>query len=213
MAKSDSNITYSNAKSLPVLQNSASTSDRKSNVIVYGVEECQPNTFKPVRLQKDFDSVSKILNSIAAIDPSSIMDCYRLGKCKAQQPRPRPLLVKLRRTLDANTILANKGSLSSPLIIKPDLSPEERAREAVLLKERWSLLQQGYERKMIKIRNNSIFVNNQLFGQYKNSVFQRCTNNLPAHTVTVSKPDDELLITLESPDRSRVESSSTQRSN
>jgi len=75
------------------------------------------------------------------------MECYRLGKYKAQQPRPRPILVKLRRTLDVNTILANKGSLSSPLIIKPDLSPEERAREAVLLKERWSLLQQGYKRK------------------------------------------------------------------
>ena len=141
------------------------------------------------------------------------MDCYRLGKYKAQQPRPRPILVKLRRTLDVNTILANKGSLSSPLIIKPDLSQEERAREAVLLKERWSLLQQGYERKMIKIRNNSIFVNNQLFGQYKNSAFHRCTNNLPAHIVNISQPIEEPLITLESPDPSRAESSTTHKSN
>lgn len=46
MAKPDSNFNYSNvvvSKSLPVMQNSASTYDRKSNVIVYGVEECQPN--------------------------------------------------------------------------------------------------------------------------------------------------------------------------
>ena len=56
-AKPDSNVSYSNvvvSKSLPVTQNPTSTPDRKLNVIVYGVEECQPNTFKPVRLQKDF---------------------------------------------------------------------------------------------------------------------------------------------------------------
>jgi len=106
VAKPDSNISYSNAavsKSLPVMQNSTSTSDRKSNVNVYGVKECQPNTFKPVCLQKDFDLVSKILSNIAVIDSSTFMDCYCLGKYKVQQPRP--ILVKLQRTLDVNTIL------------------------------------------------------------------------------------------------------------
>ena len=61
-AKPDSNVSYSNAvvsKSLSVTHNSTSTPDRKLNVIVYGVEECQPNTIKPVRLQKDFDSILK----------------------------------------------------------------------------------------------------------------------------------------------------------
>ena len=216
VAKPDSKVSHSNPvvpKNQLAPPNSGSTPDRKFNVVVYGVEECLPNTFKPVRLQKDFDSVSKIFSSIAAIDSSAIMDCYHLGKYKTQHPRPRPILVKLRRTLDINTILANKGSLSSPLIIKPDLSPEERAREAVLLKERWSLLQQGYERKMIKIRNNSIFVNNQLFGQFKNSVFQHCTTTTPVpqgNTVNIPPPIEEPLITLESPETS---SAATKNSN
>jgi len=79
VAKPDSKVSHSNTgapKNQPAALKSSSTPDRKYNVIVYGVEECPPNTFSPVRLQKDFGSVSKI------IDPSTIMDCCRLGKYK-----------------------------------------------------------------------------------------------------------------------------------
>ena len=53
--------------------------------------------------------------------------------------------------MDVNTILANKRSLSTPLIIKPDMSPQERAVESALLKERWSLINAGHNRKLIII--------------------------------------------------------------
>ena len=54
--------------------------NRKLNVVVFGVEESPPKTFKSVRLQKDMESVSEIFASISVqVNPSQILDCYRLG--------------------------------------------------------------------------------------------------------------------------------------
>jgi len=75
--------------------------------------------------------------------------------------------------MDVSIILANKRSLSSPLAIKPDMSPDERKIESALLKERWSLIQGGHERKNIKLSNNCIVVNGCLHGEIVNSAFQR----------------------------------------
>jgi len=54
------------------------------------------------------------------------------------------------------------SKICGPIYIKPDLSPEERAKESILLKERWGLIQKGAERKQIKLRNGALFVDNQL---------------------------------------------------
>jgi len=89
------------------------------------------------------------------IDETSIKDCYHLGKYNAQASCPRPVLVKLLRYSDASNLLNCKSKLSKPVYVKPDLSPEERAIESLLLKERRSL---GVARQFIKIRNQSIFV-------------------------------------------------------
>ena len=80
----------------------------------------------------------------------------------SSRPRSRLLLVKFLRSADVNTLLRNRSKLTS-LSIKPDLTPEERARESLLLKERWSLIQKGFDRKQIKIYNHSVFVNNKLY--------------------------------------------------
>jgi len=149
-----------------------SLSDRRFNVVVYGIDECPTNTIRLACLKKDFDSVSSVFSGLGVTpDPGTIVDCYRLGRFKPQPSRPRPILVKFRSIIHVNQVLASKGSLLSPIFIKPDLSPDERAKEAVLLRERWALLQKGYSQNMTKICNNSIFVNNQLYGLVKNSVF------------------------------------------
>ena len=151
--------------------------------MVFGVEESPPKTFKSVRLQKDMESVSEIFASISVqVNPSRILDCYRLGKFKSPQTRPRPILVKLLRSIDVTAILANRWSLSSPLFIKPDMSPEERTTESTLLRERWSLIQAGNDRKKIKISNNRIYLNNQLFGEVVDLRFQRSNNQKPHPT-------------------------------
>ena len=151
--------------------------NRKSNVVVFGIEESPPKTFRSVRLQKDMESVSEIFSRIKVqVNPSQILDCYRLGKFKFQQTRPRPILVKLQRTIDVSAILANRWSLSSPSFIKPDMSPNEHTTESTLLKERWSLIQAGYDRKRIKISNNRIYLDSQLFGEVIDNHF-KCSNN------------------------------------
>ena len=92
------------------------------------------------------------------IDGNSIKDCYRLGKYNAQASRPRPLLIKFLRYSDASNLLNSKSKLSKPIYVKPDLTPEERAMESLLLKERKSLIEKGIGKQFIKIRNQSLFI-------------------------------------------------------
>ena len=89
------------------------------------------------------------------IEPSQILDCYRLGKYKLPQSRPRPILVKLQHAIDASSILANRASLKSPVFIKPDLAPTDQNIESMLLKERWTLIQAGHDQKSIKINSKN----------------------------------------------------------
>ena len=60
----------------------------------------------------------------------------------------------------------------APISIKPDLSPEGKKTEAVLLKERWRLIQSGTLRNSIKIRNQSLYIDDSLHGSVVNFEFQ-----------------------------------------
>ena len=53
----------------------------------------------------------------------------------------------------------------TPVVIKPDMSLKERKSESMLLKERWSLIQSGVPREVIKIRGSRLLVRNKLHGQ------------------------------------------------
>jgi len=55
--------------------------------------------------------------------------------------------------------------LTGNIKIKPDLSYQERVAQSILLKEQWQLIQQGTERKLVKIRYNQIFVQNKIHGK------------------------------------------------
>jgi len=104
-------------------KSAVSPNDRKCNIVVFGVEECPQNTVRSAHIVRDTKEVSKIFASINV--HIEILDCFRLGKFKSQQTRPRPILVKLHRAIDAASILANRSSVASPVFIKPDLSPTE----------------------------------------------------------------------------------------
>ena len=182
--------------------------DRKCNVVVYGIDECPQNTSRNARLQKDTDAVTKLFGSIeVTVEPSLILDCYRLGKYNPQKSKPRPILVKLQRAIDASSILANRGQLSSPIFIKPDLSPAELEIESILLKERWNLIEAGHQRKSIRInsRTRKIYLNNQVFGKVENSKFVHSAQCAPLQSSNNQSPTNqpmdsqEPLITLASP--------------
>lgn len=140
--------------------------DRKFNLVVFGIEECPQRTAKHDRLTHDLSKVVDILSSIDdSINSSSIKDQLRLGKYSGQSERPRAVLVRMVRAADVTCILSRKGSLHSSHSIKPDLSWEDRQKQRTLLSERWKLIDSGVLRKNIKVRSNSLLVNNALYGK------------------------------------------------
>ena len=130
------------------------SSRRRSNLILSGLPESCKGTPRYLRTSQDLECAGEILSSIdSLVTVNTICDCFRLGKYKENHSRPRPLLVKLSRPSDVQSILMGRKNLASrPGIgIKPDLSADDRKIESLLLKERRSLIVSGVERKNIRI--------------------------------------------------------------
>lgn len=137
-------------------------SEKKFNVVVYGIEESPPETKKESRAEHDLQHLITSLSTIdSSIKSHSVKDCFRLGKFKAENKKPRPLLVKFLRSADTANILRNRAQLSHPIYVKPDLTPEEKTQESMLLKERRSLIDKGVDRKQIKLRSWGIFIDDK----------------------------------------------------
>ena len=165
--------------------------DRRYNVIFYGIDESPRDTPRADRQKHDLSSILNILSANdSTFSSASIKDLHRLGQFKQTNTRPRPVLVKFLRVMDASQVLANKSSLNSSISIKPDMTIEERKTENALLKERRSLINNGTERKHIKIRGNCLFVHNKLHGSVRdfqfnlnmNSTNNTSVQNIPNHS-------------------------------
>ena len=75
--------------------------DRKFNVVIYGIIECSKGTPRNERLTHDLDKVTSIVTEGEnSINPLSIHDLLRLGKYRDQSTKPRPILVRLTRTIE-----------------------------------------------------------------------------------------------------------------
>ena len=136
--------------------------DRKFNIDIYGIAECEKGSRKHIRLSKDTQFVSEVLSSLdPEVTTHSVQDCIRLGKYL--DSKNRPILVKLSRACDVSSILSNRYKLaSSPRpSIKADMSPEERAIYSALLTQRWMLITNGVSRANIRIRGKSLYVHNK----------------------------------------------------
>ena len=154
------------------------STDRKFNVVVFGVPECKSETTRLERLAKDSSNVISIFQKINSnLNESAIHDCFRLGRYNQSRDRSRPILVKLNRTIDVANILSNKSSCPENISIKPDLSPREREIDALLMKKRWSLIQSGVDCKLIRIKKSSLYIQDTLYGRVENSSFHVVANN------------------------------------
>ncbi len=141
--------------------NDTHESERKYNIVVYGIKESTKGTSRHTRTSKDREGVMTIIHKVDnEISQQSLRDCIRLGKY--DEEKCRPILAKLTRTCDISSILSNRSKLSRTegISIKPDMTREERSIESLLLKERRQLINSGTERTSIKIRGNAIYVNN-----------------------------------------------------
>ena len=104
------------------------------------------------------------------IPESSIRDCIRLGRYS--ENKCRPILAKMSRTCEVSSILPQRNKFKgSEFSDKADLSKEERNGDQLLMKRRWDLMQSGIRKEAIKIRGNSMYVNNSRFGSVVNGVF------------------------------------------
>ena len=112
--------------------------DRRYNLVVYGISECSNGTKRSDRVKHDIESSVSILSKLNNdIQANSVRDSFRLGKFKKDLTRPRPLLLKLNRAIDVIAVLSNRNLIEDEnIIIKPDMTPEEKHVESLLLKER-----------------------------------------------------------------------------
>lgn len=161
--------------------------NRKNNVIVYGISECSADLSRLQRIKKDLDATTALFNKIDAdISRASIQECFRLGRFKGNSSRPRPILAKLNST-DVISLLAYRGEFPEGVKIKPDLSPQERLCESLLLKERWKLIQGGTDRKQIKIRKTRLIVSDKVHAEVVDNELQYTNEGSPA-TMDIENP-------------------------
>ena len=110
---------------------------RKSNIIVYKIQE-QTDTEDPAeKKEKDSAAVTEVLKIIDSdMKVSDVKFCSRIGKNKDE---PRPLLVGLKKPEARKTILENAYKLAKSdkryISIAPDLTARQRKEEANLKKE------------------------------------------------------------------------------
>ena len=147
----------------------ASSSDKKFNLLFFGIAECPKGTKFHERLRLDHASISTVLQSAGPdLSSVSIRDCQRLGPYKDQPSRPRPLLVKFNSSRDVLAVLSARSQLTSTdgshVYVKNDLTKEGRHFESILLKERWSLLKDGVDRKCVRIKGHKLYINSKLHG-------------------------------------------------
>ena len=78
-------------------------------------------------------------------------------------------------------MLSKRRRLNGSIKIKPDVSLKERATEAILLKERWHLIQNGLDRLNISIRNSRLYVMGKMFGEVKDLKFVKSDSDSSAN--------------------------------
>jgi len=106
--------------------------------VIYGINECPNGTSWPERVKHDIDKGVSVLSKVNQdTEASSVRDCLRMDKHKKNQTHPRPVLFKLSHSIDAISVLSNQASIKDKsIIIKLDMSPEEKLKDSILSKER-----------------------------------------------------------------------------
>jgi hypothetical protein len=140
----------SNIQKVLLQVNRVNRSERKNNIIVYGLFEKDGETFK----DRDFevDKLAKTLK-IGSMDYS---ESFRLGK--QQKGKSRPMLIKMVRFRDKAEILSKWKLLQGTGVsIKDDLSVEERKVRGIL-SARCREIQQGDKSAKCQIRNGMMTV-------------------------------------------------------
>ena len=150
-------------------------------------------SYRSSRCKHDFQAISDVVSNIDnSVPETSVRDCSRLGKY--HEAKSRPILVKLTRTSDVQSILANRAKLANMpgISIKPDMTQEQR--KTYFMKERSSFKMVLTKKKIIKLRGNCICVQGQKHGSVTNFVFKaKVSPPQTTSNTTDSEPDSQWL--------------------
>ena len=142
----------------------------------------------------DFGTISSQLTDLTNDEGflASIRDCRRLGKYSQSSSRPRPILVILNSTIAVLSVLSLCSRLTSPISIRPDLTPADCLSHGLLLRERRSLLDAGTEKNAIRIRSSGLYVSGRLVGKVVNGVYiaNQSLGDVVPHPVQLTTPID-----------------------
>ena len=116
-------------------------SDKKLNLVFFGIPESPTGTNYHSRVQNDYKAILSVVSNGSLNDrlsPVSLRGYIRLSKYNRLNERPRPILVKFNCIKDVSSILGNCAHLAtssgSRVVVKHDLSKEERRLESFFLK-------------------------------------------------------------------------------
>jgi hypothetical protein len=186
---------------LPTKKTSRSNPARKFNLIFHGIDESPPGTSFNERLEQDFNVVLLVIGS-SDNSSSVVLDSIRIGRYRENQ-KPRPVPVKFNDIKTVHSVLAQKAnshlSSSHSVVIKPDLSKEDRHVNSKLLKERYRLIsEENVEKQFIKIRGSQLFVNNRLHGEVRanNFVKSNSLGNLAPSLNELTSDSEETLVNV-----------------
>uniref|UniRef100_A0A1X7UI53 PHD-type domain-containing protein n=1 Tax=Amphimedon queenslandica TaxID=400682 RepID=A0A1X7UI53_AMPQE len=160
-----------------------SMENRKFNLVLSGIPEAPSSQSRSVRAHAMFEKVSEVFSEVLGDTNGPlphIRDCRRLGKFQSPSDgfRPRSILVTLDSVLTVDRILSKVSSASHGAVkIRRDLPFEDRLAHSVLMKERWSMIQAGTDRSVIKLRKRSLLVDGQVHGSVINGSFVLAAQN------------------------------------
>ena len=148
--------------------------DKRFNMVIYGLTECPKGSPRHEHISYNTNLACKTIKSICPdLSDYAVCDCLRIGKYSKQ--RTRPLTVKFAHSYDVTSILSNRHKISKAdcpnVFLKPFMSTAERKTESTLLKKRRTLIDSGVERKLIKIRGNSLYINKAKVGSANEDIF------------------------------------------
>ena len=96
------------------------------------------------------------------------------------------------RAADVTSLLMKRGSSSKCYLIKPDLSPEDRLSESILLKKRWDIMNSGIPKVDIKLGRSTLYVKKSLHGRVVNGSY------IPQHSESLPTNSKPTAITMSS---------------
>ena len=92
--------------------------------------------------------------------------------------RPHLLLIKFNRIADVSMLLSKRTSIQKPLVIKADLTPEQRSCEALLLAERCCLIKKlDVDPRSIKSQRPHLYVSKSCHVSVSRSTFVRSSKS------------------------------------